>query len=199
MQGQLAQDRKIRCKVNAMAKKLAFMTLGILHEPVGHPKVQGFVDRVPAVYDAADSSDGFIGRSERNVETWRHSWGPVLSPKCVNWSDDSPQMVSTLSFWKDLESVAAFAYQGAHGEAMKHRKDWFQEMKFPTYLAWWMNADDSLNWAQACERMDHLHENGPTPFAFNFSSAFDEEGNSYSLDSATVRAKSHANATHLVH
>ena len=43
------------------------MTVGILREPVGHAQVQGFVDRVPAVYEAADSSDGFHARSIRDV------------------------------------------------------------------------------------------------------------------------------------
>ena len=43
-----------------MPHRLAFFTFGPLLEPVGHPCVQGFVDRVPTVYTAADHSEGFI-------------------------------------------------------------------------------------------------------------------------------------------
>jgi len=45
-----------------MPFKLAFMTAGILREPVGHEQVQDFVDRVSVVYQWADLSDGFHAR-----------------------------------------------------------------------------------------------------------------------------------------
>ena len=44
-----------------MPFKLAFVTVGILREPVGHEQVQGFLDRVSGVYQSADLSDGFAG------------------------------------------------------------------------------------------------------------------------------------------
>src|SRR2546425_12803677 len=68
--------------LSGMPFKLAFMTVGILREAVGHAQVQGFVDRIPDVYAAADSSDGFHDRSIRDVGTWLHSWGPVELPGC---------------------------------------------------------------------------------------------------------------------
>ncbi len=80
-----------------MAKRLASMTVGFLHEPLGHPRVQRFLDRVPSVYAAADSSTGFIDRSERNLDTFAHSWGPVQAPQCFGGEMDSKQMPSTLS------------------------------------------------------------------------------------------------------
>ena len=54
-----------------MLPKLAFMTVGILRESVGHEQVQGFVDRIPNVYQAADTSDGFHARSIRRSEERR--------------------------------------------------------------------------------------------------------------------------------
>jgi len=60
-----------------MSHKLAFMTVGILREPVGHEQVQGFVDRVPSVYQSADESHGFHARSIRDQGTYLHSWGEV--------------------------------------------------------------------------------------------------------------------------
>ena len=37
----------------------------------------------------------------------------------------------TLSLWKDLESVAAFIYHGAHGEALMKRRERFEKHKLP--------------------------------------------------------------------
>lgn len=41
-----------------MSHRLAFFTIGIMHEPVGHAAYKDFMDRVPGVY-AADASAGF--------------------------------------------------------------------------------------------------------------------------------------------
>jgi hypothetical protein len=175
--------------------KLAFASAGMLVEPRGNPAVQGFVDRVPAVYGAAEGSDGFRARSVRDIVTLEHSWGPVKTPKCYGGGGDSLQFAATLSTWDDLESVAAFAYHGAHGEALMLRKDWFEARGLPGYAAWWIDEEQKLGWNDACERIDHLHQNGSTPFSFNFSQAFDAEGKPYKLDTALVKLKIAANAS----
>src|SRR5215467_4558547 len=100
-----------------MSHRIAFFTFGVLHAPVGHPEVQGFIDRIGDVYAAADGSAGFFARSIRNVQTWEHSWGPVIAPKCAPPGVGLEQLAMTLSLWRDLGSVAAFAYNGAHGDA----------------------------------------------------------------------------------
>src|SRR5215467_9547580 len=109
-----------------MSDKLAFFTYGVMHEPLGHARVQGFLDRVPGVYAAADASAGFHSRSIRDLVTWKHSWGELVAPQCYPKVDSFDHVAMTLSLWNDLESVAAFAYKGPHGEALAYRKDWFQ-------------------------------------------------------------------------
>ncbi len=175
-----------------MPKKLAFLTVGVLHEPVSHPRSQGFMDRVPSVYAAADQSHGFIARSIRDLQTFEHSWGPVRIPRCFSHVQDLNRLPTTLSIWDDLESVAAYAYSGAHGEAMTKRKDWFESHPNPTHVAWWIDEGHRIDWNEACERLDHLHEHGPTAKAFNFSNPFDADGRPRPMDPAVVRAKKHA-------
>lgn len=175
-----------------MAKKLAFLTFGVLHEPVGHERVQGFMDRAPGVYAVADASSGFQGRSIRNYETWKHSWGEIVVPRCYPQLDHA-NYAMTLSLWDDLESVAAFAYKGAHAEALEHRKDWFKPLGLPNHVAWWVEADQ-VGWQEAAERMDHLHEHGSTAWAFNFRNPFDADGNACRMDAARVLEKAKTNA-----
>jgi hypothetical protein len=175
--------------------KLAFLTVGILHEPVGTPRVQGFVDRISSVYSAADQSDGFNARSIRDVNTWKHSWGEVVPPNCYQQFQDERRFAMTLSLWTDLESVAAFAYHGPHAEALSHRREWFPANNLPVYVAWWVPADHAVDWQEAAERLDHLHTNGSTAFAFNFSHPYDSEGKSVRLDSAKVKIKAATNKT----
>lgn len=177
-----------------MSHTLAFLTVAVLHEPVGQPRVQGFVDRVPAVYAASDAAVGFQARSIRDVATWKHSWGEVVVPNCYPKLESTDQYAMTLSLWEDLESVAAFAYKGAHAEALANRKDWFQSLGLPGYVAWWVAADHQVDWEEGADRLDHLHEHGPTAFAFNFVKPFDAAGNPCPLDAIAMQAKGKANA-----
>jgi len=176
-----------------MSHKLAFLTVGVLHDQVGAPRVQGFVDRIPAVYAAADASDGFQDRSIRDVATWKHSWGEVVPPACYPKLDDEERYALTLSLWNDLESVAAFAYNGAHAEALSKRKDWFESHKLPGYVAWWVPADHEVGWKEGSERLDHLHAHGSSAFAFNFARPFDAAGNPCRLDRSAMEAKARMN------
>jgi Domain of unknown function (DUF3291) len=178
-----------------MSAKLAFMTVGILRAPVGDAQVQGFVDRVPQVYAAADKSDGFHARSIRDVGTWLHSWGEVELPACYPTPPGGePQMAMTLSLWADLESVAAFSYHGAHGEALKSRRDWFEKSAAPVYVAWWVDAEHQVDWKEGNARLEHLHSHGASAFAFDFKKPFDAAGMACLLDRGAVKAKAAVNA-----
>jgi hypothetical protein len=177
-----------------MPFKLAFMTVGILREPVGHAQVQGFVDRIGDVYGAAEASDGFHDRSIRDVGTWLHSWGPVELPACFPAAPEETQIAMTLSLWKDLESVAAFTYHGPHGEALTKRREWFEKYNLPVYVAWWVADDHRIDWKEGNARLEHLHANGPTAVAFNFGRPFDAEGNACLLDREAVKTKAAMNA-----
>jgi hypothetical protein len=173
-----------------MASHLAFMTMVILHEPFGHPRVQGFLDRLDSVYDEAAKNPGFIARSVRDFSNHTHSWGKVIAAKCF---DSAPldRIASTLSTWTDLESVAAFAYSGLHGESMTHRRDWFEHRPLPTYVAWWIEEGEAVNWEKASARLDHLHDHGSSAYGFTFKEPFDSNGQPTKLDSAKVKARSH--------
>src|SRR5512133_2707028 len=144
-----------------MPHKLAFLTVGVFHHSATDPSAQGFIDRIPAVYAAADASDGFQARSIRDVATWKHSWGEVIPPACYPKLDDPDRFAMTLSLWKDLDSVAAFAYEGAHAEALTLRKDWFQFLGLLTFVAWWVPDDHTVDWQEGSDRLDHLHHHGP--------------------------------------
>ncbi|GAB3788245.1 DUF3291 domain-containing protein [Dyella agri] len=156
--------------------RIAFFTFGVLKAPVGDPVVQGFVDRIGDVYAAAEGSEGFFDRSIRDVETWEHSWGPIIAPACAPAGLAMTRFAMTLSLWRDLESVAAFAYHGAHREALSKREDWAEKGPWPTYAAWWVDGQHKPNWSEAVERIDHLHVHGPTPHAFSFRKPFDAMG-----------------------
>jgi hypothetical protein len=159
-----------------MSKQIALMTFGVMKGKAGDPAVQGFVDRIGVVYAESEGSAGFFARSIRNPQTWEHSWGPVLLPRCCPAGVTADSVATTLSRWHDLESVAAFAYHGLHGQAVGMRDEWFLRGNWPSYVAWWVPEGHELRWAEGCERIDLLHEKGASPDAFTFKQPFDANG-----------------------
>lgn len=168
-----------------MTARISFFTLGVMKAPAGDSVVQGFVDRLGDVYAAADGSAGFFARSIRDVQTWEHSWGPVIAPKCVPDGLSLNQLAMTLSLWRDLESVAAFSYRGMHGDALSKRGEWFTKGPWPSYVAWWVEGHHQPTWREAVDRIDLLHARGSTSAAFTFRQPFDAAGTAMRLKSAS--------------
>ncbi len=167
-----------------MPARIAFFTLGVLKAPVGDSAVQGFVDRLGEVYRAAEGSAGFFARSVRNLQTWEHSWGPVIAPQCVPAGLRLTRLAMTLSVWRDLESVAAFTYRGPHAEALSKRGTWFLSGPWPSYVAWWVDEQHQPSWSEAVGRIDRLHTRGATPQAFSFRQSFDSTGAPFQMQRA---------------
>jgi hypothetical protein len=45
------------------------------------------------------------------------------------------------------------------------------------YVAGWVADDATPSWEEAMARLDHLHEHGSSPQAFDFKAPFDAAGN----------------------
>ena len=174
---------------------VAFFTFGILREAADHPQMQAFWDRGPHNFEGAEQSDGFIDRSRPKPESEDYDWGEATVRQFFREAEfGRAQLPRTLSLWKDLESVFAFAYVEAHAEALSHRKEWFRKPEWPTYVAWWVPDGHTPEWSEAVERHQHLHDHGPNPYAFDFKHPFGPEGESVELDRTLVKNKIERNA-----
>jgi hypothetical protein len=125
--------------------RIAFMTFGVLYEPRTHSRSKGFINRIPATYEVAERSEGFIDRSHLDPDTGRHSWGELVCPRFLP-DELHPNVARTLTLWRSLESVFAFSYADLHGEALTLRAQWFRKPEFPSYVIWWV-ADDHVRWS----------------------------------------------------
>ncbi len=172
--------------------RIAFTTFAILKQPYGNPEVQEFDDRTPDVFTEAENSPGFIARAKEvsgselsNFERDWGQWGRFAVPRFYTFGCDTAtdQRASTISLWKDLASVFNFVYAGLHLEAFKRRTQWFLKPEWPTYAIWWVNDDHVPQWQEACQKLEQLHDEGPSPGVFDFKNAFDETGNPVSIHS----------------
>lgn len=176
--------------------RLAFTTFAIMKAPYGDPQVHGFEALTPGVFRRAEAAEGFIDRARElddqshltNFERDWGAWGPFAVPRFYDGGHDtaSDTRASTLSLWRSVEAVRAFAYGGLHQRALHQREKWFRTPEWPTFAMWWVDDDRVPRWADAAERLEHLHDNGPTPFAFDFRKPFDASGDPLFLADSTA-------------
>ena len=160
--------------------KVVLYTFGVFKESRDHEDIQGFHDRNPFVYTSAENSIGFVDRSgnswKRDHATRNRDWGTrEVSPRFFT-GEDHRDTAATLSLWEDVESIYAFTYSGFHAEVLSKRNEWFVEGEWPAFVAWWISDDETPTRAEGAIRLEHLHDHGPTAYAFDFKAPFDAEG-----------------------
>ena len=101
------------------------MTIGVLITDGDDPQVQGFWDRIDSSFKAAETSEGYLGRSYDDNDSGQESWGDWTTPPVFQKEEYTNRTPATLSIWQDLESVFAFVYNGLHAEVMSKRREWF--------------------------------------------------------------------------
>ena len=172
--------------------RVAFTTFAVLKQPYGHAEVQEFDDRTPAVFAEAESSRGFIARAREltnqtasNFERDWGAWGRFAVPRFYVWGRETgtDRRASTLTLWRDLSSVYSFVYRGLHSAALKKRSEWFLHPAWPTYAIWWVGDEHVPQWQEAANKLEELHDHGPSPAVFNFKECFDCDGRRVELRS----------------
>jgi hypothetical protein len=169
--------------------RLAMYNFGLHVGPYDAPEVQGFLRREPANFAAAERAAGFVGRSGYPGEPGPHSWGPQVFPRFIQGSgfESAP---SSLSLWRDIESLMAFTYAGVHADALKNARNWNLKGYWPPLVLWWVEPDrsGSPDWREGADRLEQLHDYGSGPTAFTFKQAFDPDGLPYEVDRDRVKA-----------
>lgn len=186
----------------SLPPRIALYTFGIFIKPSADPANTSFHARNDANLLAAEAAAGFIARSGYDGDPGPLSWGAHCYPRFYTQHSDA-HSPSTLSLWTDLESPFAYAYHGLHAEALSHGRDWFlkpiqppAKPAWPPYVLWWVAADEQPDWRAAVTRLEHLHDHGPSAFAFSWATPFDAAGQPTAIDRNRVRDLASRNRTH---
>lgn len=174
-------------------KRLAIYNFNNFRLPSAHPANDGFHQRNDLNFAVAEASEGFVARSGYVGDPGPESWREHVFPRFYIENGDG-SAPSTLSLWKDLPSLVAFVYADIHIEAMKNARAWFDRHRWPPYVLWWVDDTHVPFWAEGVERLEHLHDNGTSAYAFDFKHPFDQNGDPTKLDRSAVKIKQAHNA-----
>jgi hypothetical protein len=131
------------------------------------PVMGEFVVALDAVNRIAEQSQGFVWRlrsSERHGAT--------------TLRDGPDQLMVNLSVWESYEALHAFVYRSAHGRYVRARARWFEPIRQPSTVLWWVEAGQRPTVEEALRRLRHLRAHGPSPQAFTLRRRFDADGRS---------------------
>lgn len=166
--------------------RLAFSTITVLRQPWGHPEVREYQEMIGPVFTDAQGSPGFIARAMpvddknhlTNFERDWGSWGEFTTPRFYTGGrvTATDTRASTLSIWEDLASVRRFMHSSNHIYMVRNKQRWVTEFEWKNYAAWWVGDEEIPTWQDAADRIEHINDHGPSPYAFDFSRPYDEHG-----------------------
>jgi hypothetical protein len=150
---------------------LAQINIGRLQAPLDSPEIAEFVAALAPINALADRAPGFV---------WRLQTEDGNATSIRPFPDDS--ILVNMSVWTSLESLADYVYRSAHTAFLRRRHEWFQHMA-ESYLAlWWVPAGHIPSTTEAAQRLNHLRDHGPTPYAFTFRSPFPPPGSTARIE-----------------
>lgn len=168
-----------------MSRHLAVYNFNMFRLHSGDPANDGFHARNDLNFATAEASDGFVARSGYEGEPGPESWGLQVYPRFyVETGEQSAP--SSLSLWEDIPALLAFTYGRVHADAVRNGRLWFEKQVWPPYVLWWVRSDRRPDWTEAARRLEHLHDHGPSPEAFDFKHPFDPNGLRTAIDSQAV-------------
>lgn len=130
--------------------------------PLDSPKLADFARALEPMNLLAERSPGFV---------WRLEGADEESAPALKIYDDGHVLIN-LSVWRSVEALREYTYHSGHAHYVRRRKEWFSAFGRPHYALWWIEEGHRPTPEEARARLDRLHEEGPTPFAFTFTHVF---------------------------
>jgi hypothetical protein len=140
-----------------MSFHLAQVNIARMKEPLESAVMSGFVSRLEEINALADGSAGFVWRLQTDDGN-----ATYLRP----YDDD--RILFNLSVWESVDALKNYVYRSAHAELLRDRRSWFEHFEGAQMAMWWVPAGHVPAIDEAKQRLAHLEQHGPSPFAFTF-------------------------------
>jgi heme-degrading monooxygenase HmoA len=145
---------------------LAQVNIGRMREPLDSPLLADFVAALDPVNAAADTAPGFVWRLQTED-------GNATAVHAFEWDRaGSAGVLVNMSVWESVEALAAYVYSDTHREVLRRRRQWFERMAEAQTALWWIPRGHTPTTDEAEQRVIHLREFGPTPYAFTLKEHF---------------------------
>jgi Domain of unknown function (DUF3291) len=138
---------------------LAQLNIARMLAPADDPIMADFFANVPRINALAEAHKGFVWRLKDEEQDNATSLRPF----------DDDMLIVNMSVWETPEDLKVYAYQTAHAEIMRRRREWFERMEAYMVL-WWIPEGHIPTLEEAKEKLAYLKVNGESEHAFTFKS-----------------------------
>ena len=136
---------------------IAQMNWGRLKFSLEDKRMREFADSLNEVYSLAENHPGFIWRmSDKQSESQLADLG---FDKFIS---------STVSVWKDINSLKDYTYNSLHGVYLKRSSEWFKKIDGPQLVIWNTDNDAKPTFKESFNRLEYLKNNGSTDYAYSW-------------------------------
>ncbi|PZS35063.1 MAG: DUF3291 domain-containing protein [Pseudonocardiales bacterium] len=153
-----------------MGYDLAEVNIARLAADLDSPQLADFVDALDPINALADTAPGFRWRLQSdegdatNIVAFQSEQG------------DGVGIITNLTTWRDIDSLAAFVFGPMHTAIMRRRREWFIPIREAYTVCWWVPAGHRPSVNEAEERLRLFRRLGPTPEAFTMKCHFPAPG-----------------------
>ena len=141
---------------------LAQLNTAVPLYPLDDPRMAGFMDNLDRINRLGEGSEGFVWKLN-------DADGHSMEFRIPGAPED---MAINLTVWENWKDLSQFAYRSEHVEFFKRRAEWFENPSVAMVVLWWLPHGHSPTLEEAWERLKHLREHGPTPYAFTTAQRF---------------------------
>lgn len=145
---------------------LAQINIGRLVAPEGDPRVADFYAGLDEINALAEASPGFV---------WRLVDGDTNNATSLRPFEGDPDMLINISVWESRDALFDYVYRSAHMDFLRRRREFFLPLGEVFTALWWIPEGHTPGIEESVERLEHLREHGPTPYAFTFRNAFEPQ------------------------
>jgi len=137
---------------------IAQMNWGRMLFPLEDMRMAEFAASLDGVYRLAELHQGFIWRIpdvEANAQLQNLGFDNMIS--------------STVSIWETIDDLKAYTYETLHGDFIKRKSKWFENVEGPQLVIWNVEPKDRPTFEHAFERLEALKRDGPTENAYGWT------------------------------
>jgi Domain of unknown function (DUF3291) len=138
---------------------LAQLNVGRIRYPTDDPRIAEFMGALDSINAMAERSPGFVWRLKSDS-------GNATDIKVTS----DPMFLINMSVWKTAEELEHFVWRTMHKRFYQRKAHWFEPMRGPHFVMWWIAVSHIPTAEEALARLAHLAEQGPSDDAFGWES-----------------------------
>jgi hypothetical protein len=139
---------------------LAQLNIGRIRYEIVDPRMADFTNNLAMVNALAERTPGFV---------WRFIDESGNSTSTRPYADS--RIAINLTMWENVGALEHFVYQTIHKRFYGRRAEWFEHFENAYFVMWWVPVGRRPTVEEALARLEHLRQEGPSDYAFDWASA----------------------------